>query len=54
MANKGWSKRFDEPIILNDLCCCVAFQRHYGGPWSILAQTIWSLTSLRAKRISGS
>ena len=36
------------------LCCCVAFQRHYGGPWSILDETIWSLTSPRAKRISGS
>src|SRR6476620_3166741 len=36
------------------LCCCVAFQRHYGGPWSILHETIWSLTSPRARRISGS
>jgi hypothetical protein len=36
------------------LCCCVAFQRHHGGPWSILNETIWSLTSPRVKRISGS
>src|SRR5450631_1042693 len=36
------------------LCCCVAFQCHYGGPWSILDETIWSLTSPRVKRVSGS
>src|SRR6185436_9633741 len=29
------------------LCCCVAFQRRYGGSWSILDETIWSLTSPR-------
>jgi hypothetical protein len=33
---------------------CVAFQRHYGDPWSILAESIWSLTSPLVKRISGS
>jgi hypothetical protein len=33
---------------------CVAFQRHYGGPWSFLDETIWSLTSSLVKRISGS
>lgn len=36
------------------LCYCVAFQRHYGGPWSILDEAIWSLASPRVKRISGS
>ncbi len=36
------------------LCCCVALQRHYGGRLSILNETIWSLTSPRVKRISGS
>src|SRR5215208_6234448 len=30
------------------------FQRHYGGPWSILDETIWPLTSPPVKRISGS
>jgi hypothetical protein len=32
--------------------CCVAFQLHWGGPWSILDQTMWSLILPRAKRIS--
>jgi|SRR6185436_3365445 hypothetical protein len=32
---------------------CVAFRGHHGGPWSILDETMWSLTSPRAKRISG-
>ena len=36
------------------LCCRVAFQRPYGGPCSILDEAIWSLTSPRARRISGS
>jgi hypothetical protein len=36
------------------LCCCIACQRHYGGRCSILDETIWSLTSPRVKRISGS
>jgi hypothetical protein len=40
--------------IFEPLCCCVAFQCHYGGPWSILDETIWSLTSPRVKRVSGS
>jgi hypothetical protein len=35
------------------LCCCVAFQRQYGGPRSILDETIWSVTSPRVRRISG-
>src|ERR1700730_12736810 len=33
---------------------CVAFQSHQEGPWSILYETIWSLTSPRLRRISGS
>ena len=41
-------------LIFGHFCCCVAFQRHYGGSWSILDETIWSLTSPRVKRISGS
>jgi hypothetical protein len=36
------------------LCCCIAFQRGYEGPCSILDETIWSLTSPGAQRISGS
>ena len=36
------------------LCCCIAFQRGYEGPCSILDETIWSLTPPRGKRISGS
>jgi hypothetical protein len=32
---------------------CEARQRRYEGPWSFLSEAIWSLTSLRAKRISG-
>ena len=35
-------------------CCCLACKRHYEGPWSILAKAIWSLTSPRVRRISGS
>src|SRR6476646_2441933 len=46
--------RISRRLIFGLLCCCVAFQRHYGGPWSILHETIWSLTSPRARRISGS
>src|SRR5476651_167407 len=35
-------------------CRCSGFQCHYRGPWSILDETIWSLTSPRVKRASGS
>src|SRR5450755_2432750 len=35
-------------------CCCSGFQCHYRGPWSILDETIWSLTSPCVKRASGS
>jgi hypothetical protein len=40
--------------ILRPVRSCVGCQRHYGDPRSILDQSIWSLTSPRAKRISGS
>jgi hypothetical protein len=33
--------------------CCKALQRRYEGPRSFLSETMWSLTSTRAKRISG-
>src|SRR5882762_9315981 len=46
--------KISRKLIFGLLCCCVAFQRRYGGPWSILNETIWSLTSPRIKRISGS
>src|SRR5258708_1623906 len=46
--------KISRKLIFGRLCRCVAFQRHYGGPWSILDETIWSLTSPRVKRISGS
>src|SRR5712692_9673006 len=40
-------------LIIRPFCRCGALQRCYQGPWSILGETIWSLTSTRAKRISG-
>src|SRR5258707_14581330 len=46
--------KISRKLIFGRLCRCVAFQRPYGGPWSILDETIWSLTSPRVKRISGS
>src|ERR1700722_5598019 len=46
--------KISRKLIFGLFCCCVAFQRHYGGSWSILDETIWSLTSPRVKRISGS
>ena len=46
--------KISRKLIFEPLCCCVAFQRHYGGPRSILDETIWSLTSPLVKRISGS
>jgi hypothetical protein len=41
-------------LIFRLLCCRVALQRRYEGPWSILDESIWSLTSPRSKRISSS
>jgi hypothetical protein len=29
-------------LIFGRLCGCVAFQRHWEGPWSTLDETIWS------------
>jgi hypothetical protein len=39
---------------LLDFSGSVAFQSRQEGPWSILDEAIWSLTSPRVKRISGS
>jgi hypothetical protein len=47
-------QKISRKLIFGLLRRCVAFQRHYGGPWSILDETIWSLTSPLVKRISGS
>jgi len=46
--------KISRKLIFGLLSCCVAFQRPHGGPWSILAETTWSLTSPRVKHISGS
>jgi hypothetical protein len=35
------------------LCRRNALWRRYEGPWSILGETMWSLTSPHTKRISG-
>jgi hypothetical protein len=48
------TRKISRKLIFGLLCRCVAFQRHYGGPWSILDETIWSLTSPLVKRISDS
>ena len=41
-------------LIFGLACRCPAIQCRYEGPWSILDVSIWSLTSPRVKRISGS
>jgi hypothetical protein len=41
-------------LIFGLLCCCLAIQRRYEASWSIFDESIWSLTSQRVKRISGS
>src|SRR5882757_184825 len=46
--------KISRKLIFGLLCCCVAFQRNYGDPRSILGETIRSLTSPRVRRISGS
>ena len=46
--------KISRKLISRPLRCCIGFQCHYGDPRSILDQSIWSLTSSRAKRISGS
>jgi hypothetical protein len=48
------TEKISRKLIFGLPCCCVAFQRHCGGPRSILDETIWSLTSPRVERISGS
>src|SRR6185503_8285020 len=48
------TRKISRKLVFGLLCRCVAFQRHYGGSWSILDETIWSLTSPLVKRISGS
>jgi hypothetical protein len=48
------TRKISRKLIFGLLRRCDAFQRHYGGPWSILDETIWSLTSPLVKRISGS
>jgi hypothetical protein len=42
--------KISRKLIFGLFCCCVAFERHYGGSWSILDEAIWSLTSPRVKR----
>jgi hypothetical protein len=46
--------KISQKLILGLLCGSVAFQSRQEGPWSILDEAIWSLTSPRVKRISGS
>jgi hypothetical protein len=46
--------KISRKLIFRVLCCCLAIQHRYEGPWSILDESIWSLTSPRVKRISGS
>jgi hypothetical protein len=46
--------KISRKLIFRLLCCRVALQRRYEGPWSILDESIWSLTSPRSKRISSS
>jgi hypothetical protein len=53
VENRATQKILPKPIS-GLLCCCIACQRHCGDPWSILNKTIWSVTSPRVKRISGS
>src|SRR4029434_10408297 len=46
--------KISRKLIFRVLCCCLAIQPRYEGPWSILDESIWSLTSPRVKRISSS
>jgi hypothetical protein len=47
-------QKISQKLILGLLCGSVAFQSRQESPWSILDEAIWSLTSPRVKRISGS
>ena len=46
--------KISRKLIFRFLCCCLAIQRRFEGPWPILNGSIWPLTSPCAKRISGS
>jgi hypothetical protein len=46
--------KISQKLIFGLLCGSVAFHSRQEGPWSILDEAIWSLTSPRVKRISGS
>ena len=46
--------KISRKLIFRLLWCCLAIQRRYEGPGSILGESIWSLTLPRVKRISGS
>src|SRR4029077_11650213 len=46
--------KISRKLIFGLLCCCLAVQRRYEGPWSILDESTSSLTPPRVKRISGS
>ena len=45
--------KISQKSIFGRLHCCKAPWRRYDGPWSFLSETMWSLTSMRAKRIGG-
>jgi hypothetical protein len=45
------SPKISRKSIFRGLSRCNALWRRYEGPWSILDETMWSLTSPRAKRI---
>ena len=47
------TRKISRKLIFGLLRRCVAFQGRHGGPWSILDETMWSLTPPLAKRISG-
>jgi hypothetical protein len=49
-----WALEMERNIDRNGSSSRVALQRRYEGPWSILDESIWSLTSPRSKRISSS
>ena len=45
--------KFPRKSIFGHSCGCKVLQCRYEGPWSFLYETMWSLISPRAKRISG-
>ena len=48
------TQKISRKLIFGLLCSCVAFQCHSGDQWSILDETIWSLTPPRVERLSSS